>query len=199
MIYVIMYRGVYRSEQRLKTSWPILALTFVAGAVSAGAAFGFLLGAVGGALDEEARLLIVAALAAGGVAVGALGLFGRQVPLVQLNRETPREWLFDHPLLGTFGTGGLIGAGFLTRVGFWLWYVVPVAAFASGSGVLGASIFGAYAATRSLVPALLVAGAQIGSGNRRGHVIQGLLTNRVTAVRGATLFLLVMLSTAYLA
>jgi hypothetical protein len=38
--------------------------------------------------------------------------------------------------------GSALGLGWSSRIGFWLWYVVPAAAVLSGSPLLGAAVWG---------------------------------------------------------
>lgn len=55
-----------------------------------------------------------------------------------------------------------IGVGATTRIGYWLWYAIPVGCFASGSRSFGAALFAAYAATRATLPVVLaVVGNQL--------------------------------------
>src|SRR5207302_1566920 len=41
-----------------------------------------------------------------------------------------------------------LGFGFTTRIGFWLFFVIPLGAFLTGSVWMGALVYGMYAATR---------------------------------------------------
>ena len=43
-----------------------------------------------------------------------------------------------------------------TRIGFWLWYAVPIGAFVTGSPVWGSCVWGAFAATRGLAPSAMI-------------------------------------------
>lgn len=46
--------------------------------------------------------------------------------------------------------GATLGVGASTRIGFWLWYVVPFAALLFGNPLLGAMIYGTYATVRGM-------------------------------------------------
>jgi hypothetical protein len=186
MIYVIMDRGGLRD--RRTNNWKTRTAALVVGAVIAGAAAGLLLGSVGLTVSSDARTSIVAALAALGVAIGVLEATAtRRVPLVQRNRETRREWVFRRPVAGSFGTGFVIGAGFLTRVGFWIWYVVPLTCFAVASPVLGAVIFGCYSFIRvgtSSAFAVSATARRHRGDMFAGHRLQDWMVSRVMGVRG---------------
>lgn len=79
--------------------------------------------------------------------------FGRLI-LPHRDIETPRRWEDGSWFSWSVKNGLALGAGFLTRVGFTLWYVAPVALFFNGDWVLGAWVMGVYGAVRglSLVP-----------------------------------------------
>jgi hypothetical protein len=198
MIYVIMYRGVSRGDT--PGGWIALAAVFVIGSVVAGTAAGFFLGGMGTAVSPDGRATIVALLALAGIVI-ATGevLRGWRIPVLQWNRETPREWLLHRPLLGAFRTGLAIGSGFATRIGFWLWYVVPLAAFASGSVVAGAAIFGMYAVVRALVPVVLAGSIAVRSGSSipSMHDLQDKLTNRQTEAQTTLSLAMLVLGVAY--
>jgi hypothetical protein len=61
--------------------------------------------------------------------------------------------------------GLAMGTGFTTRIGFWLWYAVPVSALLSASVLEGAAIYGAYALVRGSSPLLLIPNLRRSSGN----------------------------------
>lgn len=82
------------------------------------------------------------------VVVGVMDLSGRGLGLLQYNRETPRRWLYGRPLRWAMFNGAMLGAGFTSRIGFWLWYVVPISALLSGTPPIGAFIYGCYGLVR---------------------------------------------------
>jgi hypothetical protein len=127
-------------------------LTLLGAAVATGAGVGAVLGLTGGAVGSSLRGTYGLA-AVGLVAAGALAW---RRPW-QLDRETAASWLYHRDLRVAAYNGALLGAGFTTRLGYWLWYALPVGAFASGSAVTGAVLFAVYAATRILLSLLLAA------------------------------------------
>jgi len=60
----------------------------------------------------------------------------------------PQRWLGAGPLRWAFRNGAALGIGATTRIGFWLWYVVPVAALLVGRPALGAVVYGVYGLVR---------------------------------------------------
>jgi hypothetical protein len=49
-----------------------------------------------------------------------------------------------------------MGVGISTRLGFWLWYAVPVAAVVSGETLSGVIVFGTYALVRATAPIAII-------------------------------------------
>lgn len=127
-----------------------VATIYVLAALGIGLAAGGALGWAGSHLAFEARALIGAVLAVIAIGIGLVELSGRRVPLVQLDRETPAEWIERGPTQWALRNGLAIGFGGGTRLGFWLWYVVPLGAFLSGSVVVGAVGYGCYSLIRTL-------------------------------------------------
>jgi hypothetical protein len=75
---------------------------------------------------------------------------GRRIRPLQCDRETPRSWMQAGPLRRAVRNGAALGLGATTRIGFWLWYVVPVSAIVCGRPDVGALVYGSYGATRGL-------------------------------------------------
>ena len=126
------------------------AAAFATAGLLAGAVVGALLGALGSAVDGLARLGVATTLASLAALVGALELAGRRTPLFQVDRETPKIWLDRESELGWAVRQGIaLGVGATSRLGFPLWYVVPIAAVLSGSAAAGAAVFAAYALART--------------------------------------------------
>jgi hypothetical protein len=99
-------------------------------------------------------LAVLAATLLGLAAVGGRELVSRRlVPPPQLDRETAVGWLELGPYRWAVRNGAALGLGATSRLGYWLWYLVPVGAFAAGTPLLGAVVYGAYGLVRSL-PAL---------------------------------------------
>jgi hypothetical protein len=53
------------------------------------------------------------------------------------------------PLAWATRNGLALGVGATSRIGFWLWYVVPLAALLSASPAWGAALYGCYGAVRA--------------------------------------------------
>jgi hypothetical protein len=115
-------------------------LSGTAGGALAGAVLG-LLGAVipGG---DRAAIGVVLAL--------ALVVFPAVRPkwLPQLDRETEQGLLSRGPYQWALLNGLLLGLGFTTRIGYWTWYVIPVAGLISGSPLVAAVICASYSLCR---------------------------------------------------
>ncbi len=111
-------------------------------ATAAGALVGATLGLLGALLSP---VTVVVVWGAAGVIVASLVL-GR--PLLQRDRETPRRWLELRDWRAAAFSGALLGSGLFTRLGFWSFYALPLAAFGGASAPFGASVFAFYAAAR---------------------------------------------------
>lgn len=138
----------------------------------AGALLGGVLGAVGGTMNAQAR-------AASGTAVGILLVILPllRVPLPQRDRETPQSLLHRGPLVWSLANGALLGSAVTNRIGFWLWFLVPVGCLVSGSPLLGSALWGSYALIRLLV--IDVVAARI----RQSTCNVGTLTDRLVVNR----------------
>ncbi|WP_188193225.1 hypothetical protein [Nonomuraea sp. SYSU D8015] len=124
----------------------VLMLSALAGAALTGAFAGLL----GAAVEPSTRALLAAA-AVSAVIVGAAL---RPVPW-QLDRETDPRWLGYDDWRTAAYNGFALGLGFTTRIGFWLWYVVPLAAFVAADPVVGAAGHAVFALTRVGLSVLL--------------------------------------------
>jgi hypothetical protein len=114
--------------------------------VTAAAVAGALLGVVGSVIQAYEYVAIAGFV--GLIAVGAsLTHIVRHRP--QRDRETPRLWIQGGHLTWAIRNGFTLGIGARSRIGFWLWYCVPVAALCSSSPTLGAAIYATYGASRS--------------------------------------------------
>lgn len=124
----------------------------------AGLVTGAALGAVGGLLVLDLRLAMGSILAIGAIAVGSLELFGRHVMLPQFDCETPQRWIHKGPLRWATRNGLVLGFGATSRIGFWLWYTIPLGAFLVGAPVFGAVIYGTYGLIRALGAVFILLG-----------------------------------------
>ena len=131
-------------------SWISKAAIYVLSSLGAGLASGAVLGAAGTLLPIELRVAVGSILALAAIAVGGLELFGRHVQPLQFDCETPQRWINRGPLRWATRNGLALGFGATSRIGFWLWYVVPLGAFLLGDLRLGAIIYGTYGLVRAL-------------------------------------------------
>lgn len=79
--------------------------------------------------------------------------------LPQRDRETKQKLLSHGPHLWAVENGALLGIGFVSRLGTWLWLVLPVGVILSGDVRAGAMVYGIYGFTRLLVPSILATAA----------------------------------------
>lgn len=143
-------------------SWVTKALLFSVSASLAGMVTGAVLGAAGTVISLEVRVAVASLLALATVFVGSLELLGIRVYLPQFDRETPQSWLHKGALTWALLNGISLGVGATSRIGFWLWYVVPLGAFLFADPVLGATIYGVYSVTRGAAVWVLILGARSG-------------------------------------
>ena len=90
--------------------------------------------------------------------MGSLEFFGRRVQPPQFDCETPQRWVRQGPLRWATRNGLTLGFGATSRIGFWLWYVVPLGAFLVGDPRLGAAIYGTYGLIRALGAVFILLG-----------------------------------------
>ena len=100
----------------------------------------------------ESRIALAAVLAVVAALAGAAELAGRKVRVLQFDCETPRRWVDQGAFRWAVKTGATLGVGGTTRIGFWLWFAVPLGAFLVGDVAAAVSIYGTYAAARGLGP-----------------------------------------------
>lgn len=119
------------------------ATVFLLSGVAAAALAGAALGGVASLFPSPARV-VLALLAVAAIGYRALW---RSAPW-QWDRETPAAWL-DHGDWRTAAyNGATLGAGYLTRIGFWAAYLLPIAVVIRGDTAVGAVVFATYAFTR---------------------------------------------------
>lgn len=155
MVYVTMRTAVSRDGRfGRRVATPV---AFAVAAAAAASLLGALLGAAGGlVLQGDARFTAASLLGAAALLLGALELRGFRFSVPQRNRETPRRWTRWHPSVAAARNGIALGVGWTTRIGFWLWFVVPLGAFLTASEMLGAAVYGSYGAARGIGPWLLI-------------------------------------------
>lgn len=145
-----------------------------------GAAAGTVVGLAGGLLTLEARVVTGTVLAT--LLVIAPLAWPQRLP--QINRETEQSLLGRGPFAWALANGFLLGLGFTSRIGYWIFYLVPVGCFVAGSPGLGALIWGTYGFTR-LGAASLLAFRMHRTPSRMGELSRRLLVLR-PAVRRVT-------------
>lgn len=151
MIYVISHPAGQR-DTRL-TIWlrgTALAVT----ALVAGATLGAILGEMGGTLSPSSRNAIAWVAALCFTLIALTELSGRHVPLPQLSRETNRT-VPRSTYWWAIRNGIAMGTGIATRIGFWVWYALPILAILSGDHLRGAAIVGTYGGVRGMLPLIL--------------------------------------------
>ena len=131
-------------------SWITKAIVYSFSSALAGVVTGAILGGVGSLLALDFRLAIGSVLAAVAVAVGGLEFIGRRVQLPQFDCETPQRWVHRGPLSWATRNGLILGFGATSRIGFWLWYAIPLGAFLVGDPAFGALSYGTYSLLRAL-------------------------------------------------
>ncbi len=131
-------------------SWITKAVVYSLSSAIAGVAAGAVLGALGGFLPLDFRLAAGSILAIAAVAVGGLEFFGRRIQPLQFDCETPQSWVHKGPLRWATRNGLTLGFGATSRIGFWLWYAIPLGAFLVGDPLFGAVTYGTYGLLRAL-------------------------------------------------
>jgi hypothetical protein len=139
-------------------SWISKAVVYALAAALAGVVAGAALGTVGGLLPLDIRLAVGSVLAITAIVVGGLELFGRRIQPWQFDCETPQRWVNRGALRWATRNGLTLGFGATSRIGFWLWYVIPLGAFLVGDPGAGAAIYGTYGLVRALGAVVILLG-----------------------------------------
>lgn len=133
---------------------------------------------------RQPRQVHASLLGLAAMVIGASELAG-PVPLPQCNRETPQPWMDHGPLRWAIRNGLTLGCGATTRLGFWLWYVIPTGALLSGDAGVGATLYAAYGTARGAGALLLLGLMRFGQGLLgRDDVAIWVLEQRMVAQRG---------------
>lgn len=151
----IAVSDVHQAKHKLGFGGKLLA--YGLGGTVAGTVAGALLGFAGQFLPADLRAALATLAALTGIFIGIVELTGRRVPIPQADRETPFAWLDAGALFWSIRNGAALGFGARSRLGFWLWYVIPLGAFLSGSILIGAVGYGLYAATRTFAAGVIYA------------------------------------------
>ena len=126
--------------------------------VLSGLITGAFLGAAGGILSSDVRFAGASLLAVVSIVFGSLEIAGRRVWLLQYNHETPQRWLEMGPMRWAVVNGLALGFGATSRIGFWLWYTIPLGALLFARPDLGAAIYGTYSIVRGMAVWVLILG-----------------------------------------
>lgn len=153
MIFVIMNYGVNRNQQG--RGWRPKAVAFAVAATASAMILGLVLGLVGDPIPAGLKMALVGGLACIGVGLAGWQLLARSVRVPQKNCETAQLWMNTGALTGAALNGGALGLGFVTRIGYWLWFAVPSAALIAGP-VNGALVFGLYGLVRGVAPSAII-------------------------------------------
>jgi hypothetical protein len=138
---------------------------FLAVSVLVGAVAGATLGAAGQLVAMPIRGVVgVSALLA--IAVAAVS---RRLPW-QLERETSIRWLEYQDWRTAAYNSASLSLGFATRIGFWMFYLVPIGAFMTGSALKGTLVYSIYGGARSVASLVLAAAAM-----RSAHITDRVL------------------------
>lgn len=131
-------------------SWISKAVVYSLSSALAGLAAGAVLGTWGSLLPLGSRLAAGSVLAVLAIAVSGLEILGRRIQPPQFDCETPQRWVHKGPLRWATQNGLALGFGATSRIGFWLWYSIPLGAFLVGDPRLGAVVYGTYGLVRGL-------------------------------------------------
>jgi hypothetical protein len=169
-------------------SWISKAAVYALASAVAGLVTGTALGTVGGLLPLDTRLAVGSILAIAAIAVGSLELFGRRMQPLQFDCETPQRWVNRGALRWATRNGLTLGFGATSRIGFWLWYAIPLGAFLVGDPVAGAAVYGTYGLVRALGTAVILLGMTRLETDISDRLIEGYGVARVLAA-GQLVFL----------
>lgn len=182
------------SRNQASSSWIVKAAVFSLSSALAGLAGGALLGAVGSVLSHDVRVALVSVLAVPAIVLGGIELVGHRLQPLQCDRETPQAWVRLGPLRWAMLNGIALGSGGWSRIGFWLWYTVPIGALLMGNPVLSGLLFGTYSFVRGAAVWVIVFGIV----RRRAGYARWLLGGARVA-RVVTAGLLVLVGTVVIA
>jgi len=119
---------------------------------------GVLLGFLSSNVPLAFRVAFASILAVIGIVMAVLEFADRCSKPLQWDREPPKQWVHRGPLHWAPWNGATLGIGVMSRVGFWLWYVVPVGAFLIGDALFGALLYGMYGLTRGAAVFAIILG-----------------------------------------
>jgi hypothetical protein len=136
-------RGQANANRHLKQ-----VLYTLGGAVGGGAA-GLLFAALGVIAGDGSRTAIGLAAGVAMLALGAWEASGRRASLLQVDRATPQRWMRLGPVRWPLLNGAALGCALTSRIGFPLWYVLPISSFLAGTLWLGPLLWASYGVCRT--------------------------------------------------
>jgi hypothetical protein len=95
----------------------------------------------------------------------------------QFDKETEQRLLGLGPVRWAVTNGFLLGLGFTSRIGFWVWYLVPLGCLVLGSPVPAAIVWATYSCVRLGTASLLAWHMH------RNQELMPSLTSRVVSLR----------------
>lgn len=135
-------------RNQAKSGWVRKSLVFSGSTLLAGLATGSAFGILGALVPQGARVAAGSLLGLLAVCIGGLELLNRGIELVQRDCETPQRWIQTGPYGWAVRNGLALGFGATSRLGFWLWYAIPLGAFFAASPAWGAVAYGTYGLLR---------------------------------------------------
>lgn len=137
-----------RDRNQAGTSWVTKAVVYTAATALAAALAGACLGGLGSLLPASVRVALGSLLGLAAVVVGGAELIGRPLGLIHRDCETPQRWVHAGAVRWAAVNGAALGVGATSRIGFWLWYAVPLGAVLAGDPALGAALYASYGLVR---------------------------------------------------
>lgn len=128
------------------------------GGICTGAVFGVVASVLSSESTNAVDYVIIAVVAV----VAGSGLYElitarRPKTIVQRNVETPLEWTSKSGAEWALKNGFALGAGVGTRIGFSVWYIMPITALALGTFFGSVAIFAVYGFCRTAFVTVLYA------------------------------------------
>lgn len=124
-------------------------LFYTLGGTLGGAVAGLLFAALGVLAGDGPRPAIALVAIAVAALLGAWEASGRRARMLQLDQETPQRWMHFGPVRWALANGAALGFAVTSRLGFPLWYVLPIVSFASGTLWFGPLLWAVYGASRT--------------------------------------------------
>lgn len=116
---------------------------------------GTLVGAISGAALGAGAAGVPALRVVGWVGLALLGLgllvelLGHPLPLLNRDAETPRAWIEDGWLAWAVKNEAALSLGVTTRLGFPVWYAIPLVCLVGATPLTGALTWGLYGGLRT--------------------------------------------------